>query len=283
MELFDNHAHYNDEKFELDRDEIIKKIYESGVTKFMCAGYSLESSKKALEIAKNYDFIYTIAGISPNDIPGRFAGEVEDENLEGKSEQELEEIFTNSLEIVDKQLEEIEELAKSSKVVAIGEIGLDYYWNKCNKELQKKVFVKQIELANKLNKPIVIHTRDAVMDTLDILKNICPAVKPGVFHCCPLNVELVKEALKLGFYISFAGPVTFKNSKNAEEIVKIVPLDRMLIETDSPYLAPEPVRGSRNDSRNVHYIAEKIADFKGVGVEVIAEATYKNALKVFGI
>lgn len=283
MELFDNHAHYNDEKFELDRDEIIKKIYESGVTKIMCAGYSLESSKKALEIAKNYDFIYTIAGISPNDIPGRFAGEVEDENLEGKSVQEVQEIFTSSLEIVDKQLEEIEELAKSSKVVAIGEIGLDYYWNKCNKELQKKVFIKQIELANKLNKPIVIHTRDAVMDTLDILKNICPAVKPGVFHCCPLNVELVKEALKLGFYISFAGPVTFKNSKNAEEIVKMVPLDRMLIETDSPYLAPEPVRGSRNDSRNVRYIAEKIAEFKGVGVEVIAEATYKNALKVFGI
>ena len=283
MELFDNHAHYNDEKFENDRDEIIKKIYESGVTKFICAGYSLESSKKALEIANNYDFIYTIAGISPNDIPGRFEGEVEDEKLDGKSDEETEQIFTESLKIVDKQLEEIEKIAQLKKVVAIGEIGLDYHWNTRNKDLQKKVFIKQIELANRLNMPIVIHTRDAVMDTLDILKNICPVVKPGVFHCCPLNVELVKEALKLGFYISFAGPVTFKNSKNAEEIVKMVPLDKMLIETDSPYLAPEPVRGSRNDSRNVRYIAEKIAEFRGVDVEVVAEATYKNALRVFEI
>ena len=279
MQLFDNHAHYNDEKFDNDRNEVIQQIYKSGVTKFMCAGYSLDSSKKALEIANNYDFIYTTAGISPNDIPGG----VEDDDLDGKTDAEIEELFTNSLKIVDNQLEEIEKIAKLDKVVAIGEIGLDYHWNTRNKDLQKKVFIKQIELANKLNMPIVIHTRDAVMDTLDILKNICPTIKPGVFHCCPLNVELVKEALKLGFYISFAGPVTFKNSKNAEEIAKIVPLDKMLIETDSPYLAPEPVRGSRNDSRNVRFIAEKIAEFRDVSVDVIAEATYNNALKVFNI
>ena len=187
------------------------------------------------------------------------------------------------MKIVDNQLKEIEKIAKNDKVVAIGEIGLDYHWNKLNKDLQKNVFIKQIQLANRLNLPIVIHTREAVMDTLDILKNVCPTIKPGVFHCCPLNVELVKEALKLGFYISFAGPITFKNSKNAEEIAKMVPLNQMLIETDSPYLAPEPVRGTRNDSRNVRYIAEKIAEFKGVDVEVIADATYKNALDVFGI
>jgi TatD DNase family protein len=277
MELFDNHAHYNDEKFDNDRDEIIKQIHDSGVTSFICAGYSLDSSKKALEIANNYDFIYTTAGISPNDIPGG----VEDEDLDGKSEAEIAELFTNSLKIVDNQLAEIEKMAQSNKVVAIGEIGLDYHWNTRNKELQKMVFIKQINLANKLGLPIVIHTRDAVMDTLDILKNVCPTVKPGVFHCCPLNVELVKEALKLGFYISFAGPVTFKNSKNAEDIVKLVPLDKMLIETDSPYLAPEPVRGSRNDSRNVRFIAGKIAEFKGVSVEVIADATYNNAMTVF--
>lgn len=279
MELFDNHAHYNDEKFNDDRDEIIGKIYESGVTKLICAGYNVESSKKALEIANNYDFIYTTAGISPNDIPGT----VQDEDLENKSVQEIEELFTESLKDVDNQLLEIEKIAQNKKVVAIGEIGLDYYWNKNNKELQKQVFIKQIELANKLNLPIVIHTRDAVMDTLDILKNVKPTIKPGVFHCCPLNVELVKEALKLGFYISFAGPVTFKNSKNAKEIIEMVPLDKMLIETDSPYLAPEPNRGSRNDSRNVKYIAAKIAEFKGIDVEVVAECTYKNALKVFEI
>ena len=279
MELFDNHAHYNDEKFNEDRDEIIKKIYKSGVTKFMSAGYSLESSKKALEIAENYDFIYTTAGISPNDIPGN----IQDDDLEGKSEQEIQELFTKSIQIVDNELQEIENLAKNKKVVAIGEIGLDYYWNKNNKEIQKQVFIKQIELANKLNMPIVIHTREAIMDTMDILKNVKPTIKPGVFHCCPLNVELVKEALKLGFYISFAGPVTFKNSKNAREIVEMVPFDKILIETDSPYLAPEPVRGTRNDSRNVRYIAEKIAEFKNVDVEYVANASYKNAVKVFGI
>lgn len=278
MELFDNHAHYNDEKFDLDRDEIINKIYESGVTKFICAGYSIESSKKALEIANNYDFIYTTAGISPNDIPG----ENQDEDLAGKTEKEKEELFTQSMKIVEKQLTEIEKIAENGKVVAVGEIGLDYYWNKQNKELQKQVFIKQIELANKLNLPIVIHTRDAVMDTLDILKNIRPA-KQGVFHCCPLNIELVKEALKLGFYISFAGPITFKNSKNAKEIVKLVPLNKMLIETDSPYLAPEPVRGTRNDSRNVKFIAEKIAEFKSIKIEEVAHTTYENAKKIFGI
>ena len=277
MELFDNHAHYNDEKFNEDRDEIIKKIYESGVTKFICAGYSLESSQKALEIANNYSFIYTTAGISPNDIPGKN----QDEDLEGKSEEEKEKLFTECMQIVDNQLEKIEEIAKNPKVVAIGEIGLDYYWNKQNKELQKQVFIKQIELANKLNLPIVIHTREAVMDTLDILKNIKPTVIPGVFHCCPLNIELIKEALKLGFYISFAGPITFKNSKNAREIARLAPLEQMLIETDSPYLAPEPVRGTRNDSRNVRYIAEKIAEYKEIPVEQVAEQTYKNAEKIF--
>ena len=279
MELFDNHAHYNDEKFNEDRDEIIKKIYESGVTKFISAGYSLESSLQNLELTEKYDFIYTIAGISPNDIPG----EIYDENLEGLTSEEIQEKSTECMKLVDNQLKKIEEIALNKKVVAIGEIGLDYHWNKLNKEIQKQVFIKQIKLANKLDLPIVIHTRDAVMDTLDILKNIQPAVRPGVFHCCPLNVELVKEALKLGFYISFAGPLTFKNSKNASEIAQMVPLDRMLIETDSPYLAPEPVRGTRNDSRNVRFVAEKLAQFKNLSVEEIAKCTYENAERVFSI
>ena len=252
MELLDSHAHYNDEKFDDDRDTIIKEAYNSGITTIINAGYSLESSKKAIEIANQYKFMYATVGVSPNDI----------EDLKGN------------------YIEDIEELAKSYKVVAIGEIGLDYYWNKENKEKQKEIFMKQIKLANKLDLPIVIHTREAVMDTIDILKKI-ECKKRGVFHCCPLNRELVKEALKLGFYISFAGPVTFKNSKNATEIVNLVPIERILIETDSPYLSPEPVRGTRNDSRNVKYIAEKIADIKGLTVEEIAKQTYKNAEKIF--
>lgn len=181
---------------------------------------------------------------------------------------------------INTELEEIEKVAYNNKIVAIGEIGLDYYWNTENKKLQQYAFTEQIKIANKLNLPIVIHTREAIMDTLEILKKN-PVNKKGVFHCCPLNRELVKEALKLGFYISFAGPVTFKNSKNANEIINMVPKDKILIETDSPYLAPEPKRGTRNDPRNVKYIAEKIALVKGIQVEEMAKITYENTCNLF--
>ena len=255
MKLIDTHSHYNDEKFDNDRDEVIQNITNSGITTIINAGYSLESSKRAIEIANNYDFKYATVGVSPNDI----------ENLENN------------------YIEQIKEMAKEQKVIAIGEIGLDYYWNKENKETQKEIFIKQVELANQLGLPIVIHTRDAVMDTIDILKNKVNCNKKGVFHCCPLNTELIKEGLKLGFYISFAGSITFKNSKNAEEIVKMVPIDRILTETDSPYLSPEPVRGTRNDSRNIKYIAQKIAQIKNMPIENIAEQIQKNAKTIFKI
>lgn len=258
MGFFDSHSHLNDEKFDEDRDEIIKKIYESGTTNFVTAGYSVESSKKAVDIANNYDFIYATAGISPNDIP--------------QTEEEL-----------WKQLSEIKDLAKSNKkVLAIGEIGLDYYWNVENKEIQKKVFIEQIKLANELELPIVIHTRDAVMDTLQILKENKVKNK-GIFHCCPQNRELIKEGLKLGFYISFAGPITFKSSKNADEMINLVPNDRILIETDSPYLAPEPVRGTRNIPSNVKFIAQKIANIKGLSLQEMEEITVENAKKILKI
>lgn len=261
MELFDSHAHYNDEKFDEDREEVIKRIYESGVTKLINAGYSVNSSIKALEIAKKYNWMYTISGVSPNDI----------EN--------------NEIEL-EKQLKELEEFINrekaSKKILAVGEIGLDYYWNSENKDLQKKAFIEQIKIANKNQLPIVIHTREAVMDTIEILKSY-DVDRKGVFHCCPLNRELVKEALKLGFYISFAGPITFKNSKNANEIIEMVPLDRILIETDSPYLSPEPNRGKRNDSRNVKFIAEKIANVKQLKIEEIAKITYENTSRVFNL
>ena len=178
-----------------------------------------------------------------------------------------------------KVLEQIEDLVKNNdKVLAIGEIGLDYHWNKENIDLQKLAFVTQIKMANELGKPIVIHTREAVMDTVTILKENKVENK-GVFHCCPLNRELVKEALQLGFYISFAGPVTFKNSKNANEIIQMVPLDKILIETDSPYLSPDPFRGKRNEPRNVKLVAQKIADVKNISLENIANITFENAKK----
>lgn len=259
MKLFDSHSHLNDEKFDDDREEVIENICKSGVTNFITAGYSVESSKKALEISKNYDFIYTTAGISPNDIP--------------QNEDEL-----------WKELKEIEDLVNknSKKIVAIGEIGLDYYWNTENKELQKKAFIEQIKIANKCDLPIVIHTREAVMDTLQILKDN-NVLKKGVFHCCPQNRELIKEALKLGFYISFAGPITFKNSKNAEEMINLVPNDKLLIETDSPYLSPEPYRGKRNTPANVRFVAQKVADAKGLTIDEVANITYNNTIKIFSI
>jgi len=260
MELFDSHSHYNDEKFNEDREQIIKETYEAGVTKFVCAGYNIDSSLFSLEMSKKYEFIYSICGISPNDIP--------------QSEQQL-----------WKDIDEISQIVKnnnSKKLVAIGEIGLDYYWNKENKDLQKQAFIKQIELANELELPIVIHSRDASVDTLDIIRNN-KVEKAGIFHCCQLNQELVRQALELGYYISFAGPITFKNSKNAPEIIKMVPMDRILIETDSPYLSPEPNRGKRNDCRNVKYVAQKIADVKGITIEEVAQKTYENAMRIFNI
>ena len=260
MEFFDSHSHYNDEKFNEDREQIIKETYDAGITKFVCAGYSIKSSLQSLEMSNKYEFIYSICGISPNDIP--------------QSEQQL-----------WKDIDEIYKIMKennSKKLVAVGEIGLDYYWNKENKELQKQAFIKQIELANELKLPIVIHSRDASVDTIDIIKNY-KVNKAGIFHCCQLNQELVRQALELGYYISFAGPVTFKNSKNAPEIIKLVPIDRILIETDSPYLSPEPHRGKRNDCRNVKYVAQKIADIKGCTLDEIAYKTYENAMKIFNI
>lgn len=259
MSFFEQHAHYNDEKFDEDREEVINDVYNFGVTKVVNAGYSVESSKQAVELAKKYNFIYATCGVSPNDIP-------------------------ESKETVNLQLEQIKEIAKSSeKVVAIGEIGLDYYWNKENKELQKYAFVEQIKLANKMDLPIVIHTREAVDDTLNILRNVVKVVKPGVFHCCPLNRELVKQGLELGFYISLAGVVTFKNSKNANEIIEMIPNERLLIETDSPYLSPEPNRGKRNDSRNLIYIAEKIANVKNISVEEVKKITFENTEKLYNL
>ncbi len=253
MELFDSHSHYNDEKFDIDREELIKKVYEDGITRTVCVGYNVEKSKFALEIANSYDFIFATCGISPND--------VEDFSMEN--------------------LEKIEEVGKNKKIVAIGEIGLDYYWNKENKEKQKDLFIKQIEIANRLNKPIVIHTRDAYIDTIEILKKH-PVNKKGIFHCCPLNQELIKEGLKLGFYISFSGNITFKNAKS-ESAVALVPMEKMLIETDSPYLTPEPFRGKRNNPAMVKLVAERVSQIKGIPLEDVTKITYKNANEIFNI
>ncbi len=258
MNFFDSHMHIDDEQFDKDREEVIKKIYNSGVTKAIDLGCDIESSKKVLNIANNTNFIYVAVGLHPENIP--------------QSEDEL-----------WKTISKIKELAtQNKKVVAIGEIGLDFYWRKDNKQLQKLAFETQIDLANELKLPISIHTRDAIDDMIEIIRKK-GIENSGVLHCCPFNPELVKHGLDNGLYIGFGGTCTFKNSKNAQKILEMVPLDKILIETDSPYLAPEPVRGTRNDSSNLVYIVNKIAELKNMPAEEIAEITYQNAERLFKV
>lgn len=258
MKFFDSHMHIDDEQFDNDREDVIKKINNLGVTKAIDLGCDIKSSKKVIDIANSTNFIYAAVGLHPEEIP--------------LSEDEL-----------WKTIDEIKKLAiQNKKVVAIGEIGLDYYWRKDNKELQKLAFRAQIDLANELNLPISIHTRDAIDDMIQIIMNN-QVKKSGVLHCCPFNTELVKHGLEAGLYIGFGGTCTFKNSKNAKKIIDMVPLNRILVETDSPYLAPEPVRGTRNDPSNLVHIVNKIAEYKNISPEEIANITYKNAEKLFEI
>ena len=258
MEYFDTHAHYDDEKFKEDREEVFKKIFNAGVTKCINMGCDIKSSKTAVEIANNHDYIYSAVGLHPEEIPQN-----EEEML--------------------KTISQIKELAtKNKKVVAIGEIGLDYYWRQDNKELQKVAFIKQIELANELKLPVSIHTRDAIDDMIAIIRKY-KIENSGVLHCCPFNRELVRHGLENGLYIGFGGTSTFKSSKNAKEIVNMVPEDRILTETDSPYLSPEPKRGTKNDSSNLKYVVEKLAEYKEIEPEQMAKLTYENATRLFKI
>lgn len=256
MEYFETHMHLDDEKFDEDREQIINKIWNEGVTSAINMGCDINSSNRAIEIANNNKFIYAAVGLHPENIP-----------------QKEEELWIT--------LEKIKQMAiQNKKVVAIGEIGLDYYWTKDNVELQKKAFIKQVEIANELNLPVSIHTRDSIDDMIAIIRKF-KIEKFGVLHCCPFNSELVKHALEAGLYIGVGGTCTFKNSKNAKKIIEMVPIEKILIETDSPYLAPEPLRGTKNDSSNLKYIVQKIAEFKNMKPEAVANITYENAKRLF--
>lgn len=259
MQIFDTHAHYDDEQFDKDRDEVIKSLIKGEVAKCINIGCDIETSKKAIEISNKYDFIFAIIGIHPS------------------------EIAKTKIEI-DDQISQIKKLVQENeKVVGIGEIGLDYHWHNDNKELQKYAFIKQIELANELELPISIHTRDAIDDTIQIIKKEVKIENSGVLHCCPFNRELVKHGLEAGLYIAFGGTCTFKNAKNADEIIEMVPDERILIETDSPYLAPDPLRGTRNDSKNLKYVVQKLAAVRKITSEKIASITFENAERLFNI
>lgn len=257
MRLIDVHAHLTDERFD-DLPLVVERAVENGVDGAICSAYNFLSSQKAVEIATEFANVWANVGLHPENVE-------EAKDYEGG---------------VDAYLNKIFALSKHERVVAIGEIGLDYHFRDDNKDLQKEVFIKQIEFANENGLPIVVHSRDAMGDTIEILQKH-PPKKEGLLHCYAGSVESAKILMKLGFSFSFGGVVTFKNGKNAAEVVKSLPLDRILIETDCPYLSPEPFRGRRNEPKNVVYIADKIAQIKGVSIEEVIAQTTKNAERIF--
>lgn len=255
MGLFDTHAHLYDKAFDRDRDELIPELLKK-LDYIVIPSEDLETSRKAVALAESYDSLYAAVGIHPQ--VTKDAGE----------------------EI----LRQIGDLAESHpKVKAIGEIGLDYYYLYTDKVTQKKWFARQIELAKDLNLPFLIHDRDAHGDTLSILKEHQSPAMRGILHCFSGSLETAQELIKLGFYISFAGPVVFPRSTRLKEVAKALPLDRILIETDSPYLTPPPNRGKRNDPSNIYYVAEELARLKGLPIEDIISHTRGNALRIYEI
>ncbi|MGE8081868.1 TatD family hydrolase [Peribacillus loiseleuriae] len=253
--LFDTHVHLNDKQFEEDLEEVIQRTKENGVSNMVVVGFDRPTITRAMELVEEYDFIYAAVGWHPVD----------------------------AIDMTDEDLHWIEELAAHSKVVAIGEMGLDYHWDKSPKDIQKDVFRKQIKLAKKVKLPIIIHNREATADIIEILKEENAHEVGGIMHCFSGSPEIAKECVEMNFYISLGGPVTFKNAKKPKEVAAEIPLDRLLIETDCPYLAPHPFRGKRNEPAYVKLVAEQIAEIKEITFEEVAKATTWNAKKLFGI
>ena len=252
--IFDSHAHYDDEAFNEDREEIIQGLKDKRVIGVLNCGASIEGARMSVELSNKYDFIYSAVGIHP-------------EHADMVNEQVIEELRV---------------LAQNAKVRAIGEIGLDYYYEENpSREVQKEAFKLQMNLAKELKMPVVIHDRDAHKDTLDILKEFPEVI--GVVHCFSGSVEFARECLKLGYYIGFTGVITFKNAKQIVEVAKVVPMDRLLVETDCPYMAPTPYRGKRNQSDYIKYIIERISEIKDKTIEEIEDITVSNIKQLLKI
>jgi TatD DNase family protein len=253
--LFDTHAHLNAIQYEEDIVEVIQRAKSENVTHIVVVGFDKDTIKKAMELTDQYDMIYAAVGWHPVD----------------------------AIDMTDDDLKWIKELASHPKVVAIGEMGLDYYWDKSPKDIQKQVFRKQIQLAREVQLPIIIHNREATEDVIKILQEENASEVGGIMHCFTGSLEVAKQCMDMNFYISFGGPVTFKNAKKPKEVAAEIPMDRLLIETDCPYLTPHPFRGKRNEPSYVKYVAEQIATLKEVSVEEIARKTSDNAMRLFGI
>ena len=250
---FDTHAHYDSGAFNADRFEILGSMPDAKVGLIVNPGCDLESSKTAIGLAERFNFVYAAVGWHPEDMD----------------------------KLTDKAFAELERLAEHPKCLAIGEIGLDYYWDDTHKAEQKELFKRQIELAIRLNKPVIVHDREAHGDSLEIVRDYSEL--RGVFHCFSGSVEMASELIKRGWYLGFDGPITYKNARKAIEVLEFCPLDKIVIETDSPYLTPVPNRGKRNDSRQLEFVVNKIAEIKGINADEVENITFENGKKLFGI
>ncbi|MFA9423741.1 MAG: TatD family hydrolase [Sedimentibacter sp.] len=249
----DSHAHLDDERFDGDREELINGLNNNGIEIVLNPGADLNTSKAAVLLADKYSFIYAAVGCHPHD----------------------------SKYMNDETIDIFRELAKNEKVIAIGEIGLDYFYDNSDRDVQRKWFREQIRLAKELDLPYIVHDRDAHEDVFKIMKEEHYDGTRGILHCYSSSVEMAREFIKLGFYISLGGPVTFKKSKTPKLVAKEIPLDKLLIETDSPYLTPEPFRGKRNEPKYVKYVAEEIANIRNISVDMVAKQTKENFKKLF--
>jgi len=254
MGLFDSHVHLDDSRFDEDREELISSLSENGIDYVVNIGADLPTSRNSIELSEKYSFVYATVGVHPHEV---------------KSMTEDDIIL-------------LRELSRHDKVVAIGEIGLDYYYDNSPRELQKKWFIRQIELANECSLPIVIHSRDAVQDTYEILKQHNQSSRV-LIHCFSQSLEMAKKYVNMGAFIALGGAITFKNAKNLLDVVKFVPMEQLLLETDCPYLTPEPFRGKRNDPSKVRFVAQKIAELKNIDFTEVMDATNHNARIFYGI
>ncbi len=255
MVLIDTHAHLDSGRYNKDRDEVIKNARDNGVSYIVNIGADLQSSRYSVHLARKFPFIFATVGIHPHD----------------------------AVTLDDAVLAELEKLAGDEKVVAIGEIGLDYHYDHSPRDIQRAAFIKQLELAKELSLPIVVHSREAEEDSIDILKEHYAGAGTGILHCFSGSLEMAREALEMGLYLAFGGVVTFKNAGGLLEVLKEIPLDRILLETDCPYLTPVPHRGKRNEPAYLRYVAEKIGEIKGISIEEIAEITTANAIRVYNL
>ena len=252
--IFDTHAHYDDKQFSEDRDQVLSSMQEQGVGTIVDASATVDSWERVLELTRRYPFVYGMIGVHPDEV-----GDLNEENFA-----------------------RMEQLLHEEKVVAVGEIGLDYYWDKEQHEIQKEWFIHQLQLARKLNMPVNIHSREAAQDTMEIMKEYATDMK-AIIHCYSYSKEMAEEYVKMGYLLGIGGVVTFKNAKKLKEVVKAVPLSHIVLETDCPYLAPEPNRGKRNASSNLIYVAQTIAELKGTTTEEVIAVTEENARKFYGL